>query len=68
MLCKVNHCCTGRVSANTRSHQLCLGDWEMGTAISCTEYSQVSGIIKKAGESSLKAQSLQLSFVQLPFI
>ena len=36
MLCKVTHC-TGRVSANTRPHQLRWGDGEMGTAISCTE-------------------------------
>ena len=31
MLCKVTHC-AGRVSANTRPHQLCWGDREMGTA------------------------------------
>ena len=32
MLCKVTHC-AGHVSANTRPHQLCLGDREMGTAM-----------------------------------
>ena len=42
MLCKVTHC-AGRVSANTRPHQLRWGDQEMGTAISCTECSQVAG-------------------------
>ena len=31
MLCKVTHC-AGRVSANTRPHQLRWGDREMGTA------------------------------------
>ena len=31
MLCKASHC-AGRVSANTRPHQLHWGDWEMGTA------------------------------------
>ena len=40
MLCKVTHC-TGRVSANTRPHQLRWGDQKMGTAIiSCVECSQ----------------------------
>ena len=34
MLCKVHHC-AGHVLANTRLHQLCWGDWEMGTAVSC---------------------------------
>ena len=29
--------------ANTSPHQLCWGDWEMGTAISCTKSSQVAG-------------------------
>ena len=29
MLCKVTHC-AGCVLANTRPHQLHLGDWEMG--------------------------------------
>ena len=42
MLCKVTHC-AGRVLANTRPHQLRWGDREMGTAISCTECSQVAG-------------------------
>ena len=36
---------TGRVSANTRLHQLCWGEWEMGTAISCTECSQLAGLM-----------------------
>ena len=44
MLCKVTHC-TGHVLANTRPHQLCWGDWEIGTATSCTECSQVAGLI-----------------------
>ena len=46
MLRKVTHC-AGRVSANTRPHQLRWGDWEMGTAISCTKWSQVAGLIQK---------------------
>ena len=29
MFCKVTHCAAGRVSANTRPHQLRWGDWEM---------------------------------------
>ena len=41
MVYKVTHC-TGHVFANTRPHQLCWGDQEMGTAISCTKYSQVA--------------------------
>ena len=43
MLHKVTHC-AGRVSANTRPHQLRWGDREMGTAISCTKCSQVAGM------------------------
>ena len=50
MLCKVTHC-AGRVSANTRPHQLRWGDREMGTAISCTECSQVAGLIQKSVET-----------------
>ena len=65
MLHKVTHC-TGRVSANTRPHQLRWGDREMGTAISCTEYSQVAGLIQ---ETPRKHQLfVQLFFVQLSFI
>ena len=33
--------------ANTRPHQLCWGDREMGTAISCIECSQMVGLIHK---------------------
>ena len=40
MFCKVTHC-VGHVTANTRPHQLRWGDWETGTAISCTKCSQV---------------------------
>ena len=43
MLHKVTHC-AGCTSVNTRPHQLCWGDREMGTAISCTECSQVAGL------------------------
>ena len=35
-----------------------LGDWEKGIAISCTECSQVAGLIQKVGRSSSKALSL----------
>ena len=55
---KVTHCAR-HVSANTRPHQPCWGDWEMGTAISCIEYSLVAGFIQKLVErDSLKAPSL----------
>ena len=55
MLCKVTHC-AGRVSANTRPHQLCWGDREMGTAIiSCVECSQVAGLIQKVGRDFSKS-------------
>ena len=55
MLCKVTHC-AGRVSANTRPHQLHWGDREMGTAIvSCVECSQVAGLIQKVGRDSSKS-------------
>ena len=50
MLCKVTHY-AGRVSANTRPHQLRWGDQEMGTAISCTKCSQVAGLIQKLVET-----------------
>ena len=42
MLYKVTHCAC---SANTRPHQLHWGDREMGTAISCTKYSQLADLI-----------------------
>ena len=51
MLCKVTHC-AGRVSANTRPHQLRWGDREMGTAISYIKCSQVTDLILKVGRSS----------------
>ena len=38
---------------HTRSHQLCWGDWEMGTAISCTECSLIHKIGSSSKESSL---------------
>ena len=57
MLCKFTHC-TERISTNTRLHQLCWSDWEMGTAISLTKCSQVADLIQKAGTSSLKALPL----------
>ena len=44
MLCKVIHC-AGRISANTRPHQVRWGNQEMGTAMSCTKCSQVAGLI-----------------------
>ena len=68
MLCKVTHC-AGRVSANTRPHQLRWGDREMGTAISCTECSQVAGLIQKSVETPRKHRLfVQLFFVQLCFV
>ena len=59
MLCKVTHC-AGRVSANTRPHQLRSGgDREMGTAILFTECSQMEGLIQKSVETPRsKARSL----------
>ena len=62
MLHKVTHC-AGRVLANTRPHQLHRGDQEMGTAISCTECSQVAGLIQKSVETPQKHRL----FVQLFF-
>ena len=50
MLHKVTHC-AGRVSANTRPHQLHWGDQEMGTATLCTKCSQVAGLIQKLVET-----------------
>ena len=65
MLCKVTHC-AGRVSANTRPHQLRWGDREMGTAIiSCVECSQVAGLIQKVGGSSLEASSLRAAVLRV---
>ena len=60
MLRKVTHC-AGRVSANTRPHQLRWGDRETGTAISCTKNSQVAGLIQKLEEipRSSKVPSLR---------
>ena len=63
MLYKVTQC-TGRVSANTGPHQLRWSDWEMETAISCTECSQVAGLIQKSVETPRK----HLNFVQLYYV
>ena len=54
MLCKVT-CCIGNLLANTRPYQLRWGDLEMGnaTCISCTECSQVVGLIQKVGRKKL---------------
>ena len=68
MLCKVTHC-AGRVSANTRPHQLHWGDREMGTATSCIVCSQVAGLIQKSAETPRKHHLfIQLFFVQLSFV
>ena len=40
-------------NVNTKLHQLCWGDQEMETAISCTECSQVAGLIQMTGRSSM---------------
>ena len=53
MLCNVTHCMQ-RILANTRPHQLQWGDWEMGTAILCTECSWVAGLIPKGRQKLLE--------------
>ena len=60
MLYKVTHC-TGLISASyTRLYQLHWGDREMGTAILCTECSQVAGLIQMVVyRDSTKAPSLR---------
>ena len=66
MLRKVTHC-AGRVSANTRPHQLRWGNREMGTAISCTKKnSQVAGLIQKLEEipRSSKVPSLRTAVLR----
>ena len=68
MLCKVTQC-AGHFSVNTRPHQLHCSDREMGTAISCTECSQVAGLIQKLVETPRKHRLfMQLFFVQLSFV
>ena len=42
MFCKLVIHSVGRVLTNTSPHQLHLGHWEMGTAVSCTNCSQVA--------------------------
>ena len=56
----------GRVSANTRLRQLCWGEWEVGTAISCTERSQLAGLMyyPKGGISTSNSPSLQEAVLQ----
>ena len=51
--------CAECILANTRPHQLHRSDWEMGTAISCTECSQMADVTK-GGRDTLKALSLQM--------
>ena len=68
MLCKVTHY-AGLVSVNTRPHQLCWGDQEMGTAVSCIECSQLAGLISNSVETPQKhCLFMHLFFVQLFFI
>ena len=65
MFCKVIHR-TGRVSANTRPHQLHWGNQEMGTAISCIECSQMAGIVQKSVETrESTVSSCSCLFMQL---
>ena len=40
------------------------GDGEMGTAISCTKYSQIAGLIQKVGRDSPKAPSLRAAVLR----
>ena len=54
MLYKVTHC-AGRVLANTRPHQLRWGEWEMGTAISWIECSQMADLVQKVVENRMHA-------------
>ena len=68
MFCKVTHC-AGCISASTRPYQLCWGYQEVGTAISCTECSQMAGLIQNLVDTSQKHNLfMQLFFVQLSFI
>ena len=67
MLCKVTHC-AGRVSANTRPRQLCWGDWEIGTAISCTKCSQMADLIQMVGRNSLEASSFRAAVLRFKII
>ena len=67
MLCKVTHC-AGHVSANTRPHQLCWGDWEMGTSVSCTEWSQMAGLVQWVGHViRLDHSCYHLKYMQLGY-
>ena len=43
----------GHVLSNSRPHLLYWGDWEMGTAISCTKCSQVAGMWSTVGNPSI---------------
>ena len=63
MLRKVAHC-EECISANTRPHQPHWGDREMETAISCTECSQVAGLIQKSVETPCKALSLSAAILR----
>ena len=56
MLRKVIHCAEC-VSANTKPHW---GDREMGTAISCTNCSQLAGLIQKLVETPRSSKALSL--------
>ena len=55
MLSKVTLLC------NARPHQLYWGEREMGTAISCTECSEVAGLIQKFEGASLCAAAFSHS-------
>ena len=55
---------SGQVLATVRPHQLCWGDWEVGTAISCTKCSHVAGLIHMTDRSSLTVVSLHAAVLQ----
>ena len=65
MLRKVTHCAVS-ISANARPHQLRRGDWDVGSAISCTKCGQVAGLIQKLVETprSSKAPSLHAAVLR----
>ena len=68
MLCKVTHC-AGRISANTRPHQLRWGDWEMGLLCHAQNAVRWLALFMWLVEVLRRHRLfVQLYFMQLPFI
>ena len=67
MLNKVAHC-VQCILANTRPHQLCWDDQEMGTALLYRKGSQLAGLVNMVDKSISKTVSLHIAVLPISMI